>query len=190
MRFVSLCLQLYWFNLQNVLSCCLTQLKAIAQLGLKWQTVEGGAYFLFSVLLVVEITWQKSFPYIEGKVTNVWTTVPHNLKQCFLQVSTYFSTDILYGWISFYCACVPNQSSLDYPSFLGFMQHVYQDKLNFLKGMDIFNVFQRGVIYFLCLNEMYVICVIRFWCTTSVIRCIVWGLWVSVSACVCMSVYV
>ena len=40
-----LCLQVYWFNLQNVLSCCLIQLKATAQLGLKWQTLKGGAFF-------------------------------------------------------------------------------------------------------------------------------------------------
>lgn len=165
-----------------MLSCCLTQLKAIAQLGLKWQTVEGGAYFLVSVLLVVEITCQVSFPLLGGKVANVWTTIPHNLNQCFLHISVYASTDILYRWIFFIVHV--SQSSLVWnnpPPLVSFSMCTRTHWYFFIRGMDIFNVFQRGVIYFLCLNKMYGIRVIRFW-WTAVIRCIVWGL------CVCVHI--
>lgn len=165
-----------------MLSCCLTQLKAIAQLGLKWQTVEGGAYFLVSVLLVVEITWQVSFPSLGGKVANVWTTIPHYLTQCFLHISVYVSTDILYRWIFFLVHV--SQSSLVWnnpPSLVSFSMCTRTNwffyKRNgyfqcFPKGSNLFPLFKRDV-WDMC-NQILV---------DSSYRCIVWALWVCVCVC-------
>lgn len=77
-----LCLWVYWFNLQNVLSCCLTQLKAIAQLGFKWQTVEGGAFFfsLFFFFVGCRNNLADIFPLVRRLCENIWIIFPFILR--------------------------------------------------------------------------------------------------------------